>query len=652
MADAAPVLIWETDSTGVVSVNGHYLDFFGVPNDDVIGMGWAKFLHPEDVKRYVDVYSAAFQKRQAFSYECRFLRKDGQWRWLRNSGGPVGSDRFVGCSFDMTDIQEAHRVLEVEEELRESEARYRTLFETIDEGFCVVEFFDGPYGPLSDYVHIEANPAYIRHAGISNIVGKTGREGLTPSEADMWVATFRHVLETGEPIRFERELQSTGRYLEVSAFRIGSIDKRRVAIVFQDISPRKRAEQQLRHLNDTLESQVAERTVQLALAQDALRQSQKMEAVGQLTGGLAHDFNNLLTGVTGALDLLKIRIAQGRVNDIDRYVNIAQGAARRAAALTHRLLAFSRRQTLDPKPTDVVRLVKGMEEMIQRTVGPAIEVDSLSGTAEIWDTLIDAGQLENALLNLCINARDAMPDGGKIMIETANIHVSQDTASAYDMEPGDYVSICVMDTGTGMKPEIVAKAFEPFFTTKPTGMGTGLGLSMIYGFARQSGGQAQISSEIGKGTAVRLYLPRCLDKAEEEGAPAKIADAPRADSAQTVLVVDDEPSIRMLVKEVLEDLGYSTIEASDGPAALKIMQSNIPIDLLISDVGLPGGLNGRQVADAARVARPDLKVLFITGYAETAALGHVHLDDGMHVMTKPFAMESLAKRIKDLLSNR
>ncbi|MGI4809869.1 MAG: PAS domain S-box protein [Janthinobacterium lividum] len=386
-----------------------------------------------------------------------------------------------------------------------------------------------------------------------------------------------------------------------------------------------------------------------ARLENQLRQSQKMEAVGQLTGGLAHDFNNLLTGVTGSLELMQTRIAQGRIKDIDRYINAAQGAAKRAAALTHRLLAFSRRQTLDPKPTDVNRLVHGMEDLIQRTVGPAITLEPMVGAGGLWPTLVDPSQLENALLNLCINARDAMPDGGKITVETGNRWLDERTARERGLPPGQYVSLCVSDTGTGMPPDVIAKAFDPFFTTKPIGQGTGLGLSMIYGFAKQSGGQVRIYSEVGKGTNVCIYLPRHLGEADAAELASELADAPRGEAGQTVLVVDDEPTVRMLVTEVLEDLGYRAIEAADGAAGLQVLQSDTRIDLLVTDVGLPGGMNGRQVADAARIPRPELKVLFITGYAENAVISHGHLDPGMHVLTKPFAMEALASRIKDLI---
>jgi PAS domain S-box-containing protein len=382
--------------------------------------------------------------------------------------------------------------------------------------------------------------------------------------------------------------------------------------------------------------------------EEQLRQSQKMEAVGQLTGGLAHDFNNLLTGITGSLELLQARIAQGRIRDVDRYVNAAQGAAKRAAALTHRLLAFSRRQTLDPKPTDINQLVAGMKELIDRTVGPAIAVETV-GLGGLWATLVDPGQLENALLNLCINARDAMPDGGQLTIETGNRWLDERTARERDLPLGQYVSLCVSDTGAGMTPDVAARAFDPFFTTKPIGQGTGLGLSMIYGFCRQSSGQVRIYSEIGHGTMVCLYLPRYRGKVSDVDPPTELSASPRAQQGETVLVVDDEPTVRMLVTEVLEELGYKPIEAAEGAGALTILRSHVRIDLLVTDVGLPGGMNGRQVADAARALRPELKVLFITGYAENAVLSHGHLDHGMHVLTKPFGIDALARRIKDLI---
>jgi CheY-like chemotaxis protein len=341
-------------------------------------------------------------------------------------------------------------------------------------------------------------------------------------------------------------------------------------------------------------------------------------------------------------------VAQGRIGELERYITAAQGAASRAGALTHRLLAFARRQTLDPKPTNANKLVADMEELVRRTAGPGVQLETVLAIG-LWPTLCDSNQLENAILNLCINARDAMPDGGRLTIETANMWLDDRAARERDMQPGQYVAISVSDTGTGMSPEVMARAFDPFFTTKPTGQGTGLGLSMIYGFARQSEGQVRIYSEIGEGTTVRIYLPRHHGAMDEEQAPVCLSQAPRAGAGETVLVVDDEPSVRMLVTEVLEELGYAAVEAADGVSGLKVLQSDVRIDLLITDVGLPGGVNGRQMADAARQVRPKLRVLFITGYAENAAVGNGRLEPGMHVLTKPFAMEALVSRIKAII---
>ncbi|GGK01070.1 PAS domain S-box protein [Pseudomonas matsuisoli] len=412
---------------------------------------------------------------------------------------------------------------------------------------------------------------------------------------------------------------------------------------------RRRAEQKLRALNASLEREVGERTEALLKSEEKLRQSQKMEAVGQLTGGLAHDFNNLLTGIAGSLELLQNRIAKGRLEGLERYMQAAQGASTRAASLTHRLLAFSRQQTLDPKPVNINSLVEGMEELVRRTVGPSIEID-VECTMDLWLTLVDRNQLENALLNLCINARDAMEGGGCLLIETSNVWMNSRTAAEVDLPVGHYVALSVIDNGCGMPSDVVAKAFDPFFTTKPLGMGTGLGLSMIYGFARQSGGQVKIASVFGQGTAVTLYMPRYVGETQADNFEVP-PDMPRTGAGETVLVVDDEPTVRMLITDVLEDMGYRALEAGDAESGLQALQSSsVRIDLLISDIGLPGGMNGRQMADQARIARPQLKVLFITGYAESDVFGVGQLPSGMHLLTKPFGIDVLGRKVKELLT--
>jgi PAS domain S-box-containing protein len=387
----------------------------------------------------------------------------------------------------------------------------------------------------------------------------------------------------------------------------------------------------------------------LATAEDALRQSQKMEAVGQLTGGIAHDFNNLLQGITGSLDIMKSRLSEGRTEDLSRWLAGAAGSAEKAAALTHRLLAFARRQPLDPRPVRANPLIASMEDMLRRTLGEGVHLECLHAS-DLWETLCDPNQLESAVLNLVINARDAMPDGGTLTIETRNaqlneLHVSQQQ----DSKPGQYVCLTVTDTGTGMDKDTIQRAFEPFFTTKPLGQGTGLGLSMIYGFARQSDGHVQIDSKVGHGTSIKLYLPRHQGAGSSESPALETSQASKAGDGEVVLLVEDEPVVRGLIMEVLADLGYNAIEADDGPTGLSILQSQKRIDLLVTDIGLPG-LNGRQIADAARKSRPDLKVLFMTGYAENAAMASGFLEDGMEMITKPFAMDALATRIREIIS--
>ncbi|MBH3439942.1 GAF domain-containing protein [Pseudomonas luteola] len=388
----------------------------------------------------------------------------------------------------------------------------------------------------------------------------------------------------------------------------------------------------------------------LRMAEEALRQSQKMEALGQLTGGIAHDFNNLLTGIIGSLDIMQTRLAQGRVEAIERYAKAAMTSANRAAALTHRLLAFARRQPLDPKPVNVNKLVVSMEDLLHRTLGESIQMELVT-VGGLWITLCDANQLESAILNLAINARDAMPNGGRLVIETCNAYLDQAyTSRQRNIKPGQYVCISVTDTGVGMPRKVIERAFDPFFTTKPIGQGTGLGLSMIYGFIRQSEGHATIYSEVGIGTTVKLYLPRFQGSHEEDREETGLTDTYRTEHGETVLIVEDEPIVRELIVEVLKDLGYKALQAHDGPSGLKIIQSSQPIDLLITDIGLPG-LNGRQLADAARELRSDLKVLFITGYAENATLASGFLEPGMEMVTKPFAVEKLAIRIREMIEH-
>ncbi|MCQ4229601.1 PAS domain-containing protein [Pseudomonas stutzeri] len=620
---------------------------------------WVTEFAPELERFWFDAYGHVAKTGEPASFES-YAQAFGRWFDVRAVRVGAPADRRIAILFnDVTQRHDAEDRLRVSESLaRENVQRVqlalaagaiigtwnwdlRTDRFTVDEGFARGFGLDPALGrerlsleQIITSVHPEDRPGLI--AAIDEVIARGGAYAhqYRVRRADgryYWIEANGRVDHSPEGIA----LSFPGVLIDVE-------DRRSIE------AERDRATAALRALNDTLELRVAERTAELILAEEKLRQSQKMEAVGQLTGGLAHDFNNLLAGISGALDLMGMRIAQGRLNDIDKYMLAAQSAAKRAAALTHRLLAFSRRQTLDPRPLDVNLLVEGMTELIQRTVGPSILVETVSAP-DLWSASVDASQLENAILNLCINSRDAMPDGGRITIETANQWLDAEAALANDLPAGEYLSLTVTDTGTGMAPGVIAKAFDPFFTTKPIGEGTGLGLSMIYGFAKQSGGQVRISSELGKGTSMCIHLPRYHGEAgASTAAPARSAAA-LTGSCGTILIVDDEPTVRLLLTDVLGDLGYTLIEAADSLTGLKLLQSDVGIDLLITDVGLPGGMNGRQMADAGREVRPGLKTLFITGYAESAALGNSSLGAGMQVLTKPFSIDILATRVLELL---
>jgi len=513
---------------------------------------------------------------------------------------------------------------------------------------------------------------------------ETFLDHVLPEDREHVGSTFRHAVDTRAEWHFECRIRRASdgevRWIEARGQPEGGHGNHpptHLLGIVADITERKDAEEALQRYNEMLEVNVAERTHELTMAnaklteanarleaeaenrervEETLRQSQKMEAVGQLTGGIAHDFNNLLQGITGSLELVRTRATQGRTAEFDRYIETAMGSANRAATLTHRLLAFSRRQTLDPMPTDTNALIDGMADLFRRTVGPGIQLET-SFVAEPWPTLCDPNQLESALLNLVVNARDAMPDGGHLLIETSNTALLDRRGAPkdwppQDVPPGDYVALSVVDTGTGMTPEVIARAFDPFFTTKPLGQGTGLGLSMVYGFVQQSGGHVRLRSEVGQGTTVAIYLPRHLGAGVEVMEHDTISTLPTGMVGDVVLMVEDEPGVRMVVRDVLSDLGYTVLEAENGRAGLNIIASGVRIDLLLTDVGLPGGMNGRQLADAARQRRPELKVLFITGYADSVvAVGNGQMEPGMEVMTKPFALETLATRIQNIINN-
>ncbi|HET9398004.1 MAG TPA: PAS domain-containing protein [Sphingomicrobium sp.] len=650
-----------------------------------------------------------------------------------------------------------------EQRLRDSEAKYRDLFNTMDEGFCIIEFLDGPHGPLSDYVHVEANDAYARHAGIPDVVGKKLRD-MVPDEADDWIARYRPVLLTGTPIRFEQELVATGRHLELAAFRVEPRERRQVAVLFQDVTARRQAETALQQLNATLEQRISEALAErklladlvegtdafvqvvdrnfrilainkaaadetermvgkrpkpgdnklelmadrpellahvrdvwqraidgesfthifevkdpkrgprfyemnfnplfgpsgkqvgayqfahdvtarirdqqrLAEATSQMHEMAKLETLGQLTGGVAHDFNNLLTPIVGALDMLRRQHeADERSN---RLISGAMQAAERAATLVQRLLSFARRQHLESRTVDVKALVEGMHDLMQRTIGPhiAVRVDT---AANVPAARVDPGQLELALLNLAVNARDAMAGGGQIRLtlDEAEIRSGDKTR----LQPGRYLRLAVTDTGMGMDEATLARAIEPFFTTKGQGEGTGLGLSMVHGLAAQSGGALEIRSEVGKGTTAELWLPAADGKADDFSDTDDTL--PKQPRRATIMIVDDENLVRAATAEMLREMGHSVLEAATGSAALDRLNAGEDVDLLITDYLMPG-MRGSELIEDARSLRPGLPVLLLTGYANLAK-GEAA---GIPRLAKPFREADLARSVAALLTD-
>jgi PAS domain S-box-containing protein len=618
--------------------NPRYMELVG--NRPVVGLTVAEALPDAVAQGYLAILDTVFRTGEAFTaFGLKYAAQPDpsgpvNERFLDFVYQPItGSDGAVAGIFvqgvDVSERRRAEDALQNAKETLERRVAERTAALRTVETFythsaechaVLTQREDGAFR------YDEINPATLRLYGLTRdqVIGRTTDEIFNAKCASELNAHLVASLNQATPYRYVRKVGGSTVEAISASIPVEGGGLRRLAVTARDITDRQNLEEQL-------------------------RQAQKMEAIGQLTGGIAHDFNNLLAAFSGSLELVGKRVIEGRFSDIGRYLGAAQEASRRAAALTQRLLAFSRRQTLDPRALDVNNLVAGMEDLIRRSVGPNITVEVV-GAGGLWLTTADASQLENSLLNLCINGRDAMaPHGGRLTIETANRWLDDRAAKERELPPGQYVSLAVTDTGTGMTPQVMARAFDPFFTTKPLGEGTGLGLSMVHGFVRQSGGQVRVDSEPGNGTTVCLYLPRHTGTTQTSTNQA--AAAGHAGAGETVLVIDDEPTIRMVIAEVLADSGYSALQAGDGTSGLRILQSDARVDLLITDVGLPGGLNGRQIADAARIKRPDLKVLFITGFADNAVIGNGHLPAGMQVITKPFAMNDMAARVRELFEH-
>ena len=658
-ADAVGTWDWDIGEDRFIA-DAHFAELHGVDPSKAGQLPISEYMHgvhPEDRAMVARGIKHCITHGTEYAEEYRLLQADGTLRWVfargrcykDHHGRPM---RFLGAALDLTERKHT------EQALRQSQTELQLIINAMP--------------ILISYVDAEErfrlnNAAYLDWYGLTpqELYGRKIRE-VIGEEAYFLRAPYIAEALAGRACSFSfytphrdgsirhalmNYLPRHGADGAVNGFYIFVIDE----------TERKKTEEALRNLNETLEERVSARTEQLAQAnerlqnemfereraEDALRHAQKMEAVGQLTGGIAHDFNNMLTGIIGSLDLMQRYIANGRADEIGRFTEAAVSSANRAAALTHRLLAFSRRQSLDRKQLNVNELVHSLEDLIRRTKGDPIDLQ-LRLPEDVWPVSTDVSQLENALLNLVINARDAMPEGGTLLIQTANVYLdSSDITILEPVKAGEYVMLAVSDNGTGMTPSIRSKAFDPFFTTKPIGQGTGLGLSMIYGFAQQSGGHVSLDSVPGQGTCVRLYLPRLLEPTPETSSVKKAEPIAASSSGETAIVVEDDAAVRMLVLDLLRELGYKTFEAANAKIALPLFESAQRVDLLVTDVGLPG-MNGRQLAEIARQHRPGLKVLFMTGYAQIAAERQGFLEEGMDMVAKPFVLEVLASKIRKL----
>ena len=633
LAEAVPHHVWTARPDGLLNwFNPRVYEYAGFSPGELDGDQWSKIVHPDDLPGAVAVWTQAIGSGKAYEVEFRLRRADGAFRWFLARAVPARDQRgeiirWIGTNTDVHDhnliageLAELNATLaqRVEEKTRE-----RDRIWNVSQDLLLVADRNGVWRTV--------NPAWTKTLGWSEaeLLNRTSEWLQHPDDDGIMRAQASKLGEAEATVRFEsrfRHKDGSHRWLSWT----GVSDRDHIYAVARDITADKAAAERLK------------------ATEEALLQFQKMEAVGQLTGGIAHDFNNLLTGIVGSLDLLQTRLNQGRTDNVARYIDAAMTSANRAAALTHRLLAFARRQPLVPKIVDADQLVESLEDLLRRTIGETIDL-AIVASEDLWCTLCDPNQLESALLNLAINARDAMPDGGKLTIATANAQLEGMHADTPALAPGDYISICVTDTGTGMSAEVAARAFDPFFTTKPIGQGTGLGISMIYGFARQSNGHVTIDSKLGQGTSVKLYLPRHRGEIAAQHEQALKA-AEHATTGETVLVVEDEPVVRGVILEMLAEQGYRTHEAVDGPSGLRILRSEERIDLLVTDVGLPG-MNGRQLADQARESRPGLKILFITGYAESVAMSDGFLQPGMEMITKPFDLGNLSRCVRAMVSS-
>ncbi|MCQ8280079.1 PAS domain-containing protein [Acetobacteraceae bacterium KSS8] len=665
ITDAAPMLVSYIDRNHVYRlVNAGYEQWFGIPADALVGRSAREIIGEQVYARRVEALDRALAGEAVIAEEMLPHRSGTERRAeLRyvpriEPDGSIPGVYVLGIDIDDRSRREA--------DLAASNARFRTAMRAID-GVLWTNSADGRmvgeqpgWGALTGQTQDEyqgfgwSNALFPDDVGPSIQAWNAAVAAKAPFIDEQRVrrhdGEWRIFAVRGLPIlREDGEIAEwVGVHADITHRRNAEAALRAHAEdLARQVRHRQRAEEQLRQLNETLEARVIEEIAERREAEARLAQAQKLETVGKLTGGIAHDFNNLLQVIGGNLQLLTKDIAGNE--RAERRVGNAMAGVSRGSKLASQLLAFGRRQALEPKVVNVTRFVQGMDDMLRRAIGGGIEIETIF-SGGLWNTFIDPTQIENALLNLAINARDAMNGQGKLTIELANAALDDAYASAHsEVSAGQYVMLAVTDTGSGMSPEIMARVFEPFFSTKPEGKGSGLGLSMVYGFVKQSGGHVKIYSEPGLGTTIRLYLPRAI---QSEDVEVSVQTGPIAGGTETVLVVEDDEGVRDTVVEMLSDLGYSVLKAVDAGSALAVIESGVPIDMLFTDVVMPGTLKSPELARKARERLPDLAVLFTSGYTENSIVHGGRLDAGVELLSKPYTREQLARKFRHVLSNR
>ncbi|MGE0667707.1 MAG: PAS domain S-box protein [Sphingomonadales bacterium] len=620
LARAMADMAWTALPDGSIDfVNDKARDFSGDAPGDAGGL--LNALHPDDRHAMLEGWQTSFGNGVPFEIELRGRRSDGAYRWFRIRIVPVlaengAIDHWFGTS---TDVHEAH---EAQDALRlaraQAEAMALKLQRILDHSVDAICTFSAD----GTCMEISARCRDIWGYGPGELIGRNFGDLIHPD--DRTASRLNNAeIRAGKQVSTmtQRHFRKDGRIVHVQWSSVWSEEEQLFFNIARDVTAQIEAEARL-------------------------RQSQRLETLGQLTGGVAHDFNNLLTVILGNAEYLAEQLPPH--GDLHRLAVAMQDAAERGSALNRRLLAFARRQPLDPRITDVNGLMSAMDHLLRRTLGEHVEIEVIRAGG-LWRSFIDPAQMESAILNLCLNARDAMPGGGRLTIETANAYLDAPYAAGHeDVQPGQYVMIAVTDTGHGMPPEVANRAFEPFFTTKDVGKGSGLGLSMVYGFVKQSGGHIKIYSEVGQGTVVRVYLPRSHEAAEEAETGTRQPAA--ATGNDKILLVEDDDLVRGHVEQQLRALGYRVVAAASGPEALELLRRVEDFDLLFTDMVMPGGMNGQQLAGAAHEIYPDLPVLFSSGYTENAIIHHGRLDPGVHLLTKPYRREEMARKVREVLN--